>query len=405
MQITDLSFLVVEDHDFQRNMLVRMLTSLNAKCVYAAADGRAALDLLASVKTPVDIIISDLAMPVMDGMEFIRHVGERGYRVPVIIASALERSLLTAVEAMTEAYGIPLLGTIEKPVTQQALETMVSHYEPPAVKPARPQAAAPSFTLDEILHGLDNHEFEPYFQPKIDLATGQVKGAEALARWIHPQQGVVAPHAFIKTLEDNGMIDKLMWVILRKGAAFCGTCRAAGIEGTIAVNLSIKSLADVNLAERVTEIVRGFGIEPRAMVLEVTESAATTDVGRALENLSRLRMNGFGMSIDDYGTGYSSMQQLTRIPFTELKIDRSFVTNAAMHDAAKVILGSSLQLAKHLKIAAVAEGVETQQDWDLLRELGCDLAQGYFIARPMPGEAYCTWIRELGSNPMTVAKP
>lgn len=405
MQITDLSFMVVEDHDFQRSTLVRMLKGLNAKCVYAAADGRAALDLLARAKIPVDIIISDISMPVMDGMELIRHVGQRGHRVSIIISSGLERSLLTAVEAMTLAYGIPLLGTIEKPISRETLEAVVSRYAPPAPKPAQPQAPPPAFTLEEILHGLDNHEFEAYFQPKVALATGKVKGAEALARWLHPQQGVVAPAAFIPALEDNGMIDKLLWVMLQKGAEFCGTCRSAGIEGTVAVNLSIKSLADVNLAERVTEVVRGFGAEPRDMVIEVTESAATTDVGRVLENLSRLRMNGFGLSIDDYGTGYSSMQQLTRIPFTELKIDRSFVTNAALNEAAKIILDSSLQLAKHLKIAAVAEGVETQQDWDLLRELGCDIAQGYFIARPMPGAAYCAWIRELESNPMTVARP
>ncbi|HVT03669.1 MAG TPA: EAL domain-containing protein [Thermoanaerobaculia bacterium] len=132
----------------------------------------------------------------------------------------------------------------------------------------------------------------------------------------------------------------------------------------------------------------------RGMVLEVTESAAATDVGKALENLARLRMKGFGLSIDDYGTGYSSMQQLTRIAFTELKIDQSFVTKATRHESARVILESSLSMAKKLRITAVAEGVETQQDWDLLRRLDCDLAQGYFIARPMAAEIYLGWIED-----------
>jgi EAL domain-containing protein (putative c-di-GMP-specific phosphodiesterase class I) len=149
----------------------------------------------------------------------------------------------------------------------------------------------------------------------------------------------------------------------------------------------------VKIADRVTELVRSQNLEPRHMVLEVTESAATTDVGKALENLARLRMKGFGLSIDDYGTGYSSMQQLTRIAFTEIKIDQSFVTNAAKQESAKVILKSSLDMAKNLKITAVAEGIETQEDWNLLRQLGCDLGQGYLIARPMESVAYLDWVR------------
>src|SRR5205085_5033229 len=149
---------------------------------------------------------------------------------------------------------------------------------------------------------------------------------------------------------------------------------------------------------RVSEIVRGHNVEPSKICLEITETAASTDVGAALENLSRLRMKGFGLSIDDYGTGYSTMQQVTRIPFTELKIDRSFVTNSATNEAARVILSSSVEMARKLKIKAVAEGVETQQDWDILQELGCDLAQGYFIARPMERSAYVNWIKELDTN-------
>jgi EAL domain-containing protein (putative c-di-GMP-specific phosphodiesterase class I) len=181
--------------------------------------------------------------------------------------------------------------------------------------------------------------------------------------------------------------------MLRKAAAFCSTWRSAGLEATVSVNLSLKSLTDIQLADRVTELVGSQNLEPRHMVLELTESAATTDVGKALENLARLRMKGFGLSIDDYGTGYSSMRQLTRIAFTELKIDQSFVTNAAKQESAKVILESSLDMAKKLNIQAVAEGVETQADWNLLRQLGCGLAQGYFIAKPMEGEVFLNWVR------------
>jgi EAL domain-containing protein (putative c-di-GMP-specific phosphodiesterase class I) len=394
MQIAELCFLVAEDHDFQRRQLVRILDNLGAKDVYEASDGKVALEIIHDPARPVDIVICDLDMPGMDGMEFIRHLGESGIPASVILASALERNLIASVETMGKAYGIALLGIVEKPLTPGKLGPLIALHKPAQTKPDRPKAAGVSFTLEEIVAGLKGDEFEPFLQPKVELASGQVKGAEALARWRHPQKGVVAPYAFIKLLEDNGMIDELMWVMLRKAAAFSGTWRAAGLEATVSVNLSLKSLVDVELADRVTELVRSQNLEPSQMVLEVTESAATTDVARALENLARLRMKGFGLSIDDYGTGYSSMQQLSRIAFTELKIDQSFVANATKQESARVILASSLDMAKKLNITSVAEGVETQADWNLLRQLGCDIAQGYFIARPMEAGLFPDWVRD-----------
>ena len=161
----------------------------------------------------------------------------------------------------------------------------------------------------------------------------------------------------------------------------------------MSVNVSAKSLADVNFADRVIELVKGKRLDCRNIILEVTESAATTDIGHSLENLSRLRMKGFGLSIDDYGTGYSSLQQLARIAFTEIKLDQSFIKSAATQQAARTILESSIDMAKKLGIVTVAEGIETEKDWDLLRELGCDLAQGYLIAKPIESSEFLTWAR------------
>ena len=192
-------------------------------------------------------------------------------------------------------------------------------------------------------------------------------------------------------MEEGGIINELTWVMLKKSAACCSRWRSAGLDATVSVNLSISSFSEIKFADRVTELVGRQNLDPRHMVLEITESAVTTEVGKALENLARLRMKGFGLSIDDYGTGYSSMQQLTRIAFTELKIDQSFVMNAAKDNSARVILESSLDMARKLKIASVAEGVETEADYELLRELGCDIAQGYLIARPMKYASLLGW--------------
>ena len=392
-QIADLRFLIVEDHGFQRWATRQTLENLGAVFVLEAADGREALEKFRSANEPIDIIISDLDMPGMDGMELIRHLGAEGRQVSLILASALDRALIGSVETMTTAYGINLLGAIAKPITASALAAAIGRHALPRTDLDRTRAEGPVYTLDEITEGLRNHEFEPYFQPKVQISTGAIKGVEALARWRHPIKGVVPPRAFMPQLDTSDQIDVLTMTMLEMAAVCCRTWCQRGLDATVSVNLSLTSLADVNLADRITELVLAQGLDPHHMVLEVTESAVATHLGSALENLSRLRMKGFGLSIDDYGTGYSSMQQLSRIAFTELKIDQSFVRNAAKQRSSRVILESSLDMAKRLNIVAVAEGVETQLEWDLLRELGCDQGQGYFIAVPMETGEFFRWIK------------
>jgi EAL domain-containing protein (putative c-di-GMP-specific phosphodiesterase class I) len=390
--IAQLHLLVAEDHDFQRKTVVRMLGALGATRVSEAGDGKAALDIFTVAQPPVDIIISDLEMPGMDGMEFMRHLGEANRPVSVILSSALDAALISSVEAMTKAYGITLLGAISKPVTQDKLRGLLEKFSPP--KPRTPRPAAAAIPLDEIRRGLKAGEFEPFFQPKVSLSDGAVTGAEALARWRHPGKGLVAPYAFIPAMEDAGLIDDLTWVILEKSAACCREWAGRGLQLASSVNLSLKSLGEPGLAERITERVAAQKLDPKYIVLEITESAAMADVGKALENLTRLRMKHFLLSIDDYGTGYSSMQQLSRIPFSELKIDQSFVLSALEKESSKVILSSSLDMARKLGLKAVAEGVETRAHWNLLQSLGCDIAQGYFIAKPMEAGAFEGWAQQ-----------
>ncbi len=388
MPCAQLRFLIAEDHAFQRREWLRTLEGLGAQTVYQAEDGNGALGILRDPKCPVDIVISDLDMEGMDGMEFVRHVGESGAAVSIILASALDRKLLASIATMAEAYGIRLLGVVEKPMTPRKLLALIKLHKPNAKKRSTPNA--PIFSLEELAEGLRNDEFIPHYQPKVDLATGQVRSAEALARWMHPELGMLAPVCFIELMESGGLIDELTWAMLRKSASDCRTWRAAGIDATVSVNLSVESLGDASMADRVIDLVRR-DLDPRNMILEVTETSATGKGGKALENLARLRMKGFGLSIDDFGAGYSSMQQLSRIAFTELKVDRYFVINATKDPSARVILESSLKVAKKLNIQSVAEGVETRADFDLLCRLQCDMAQGYFIAAPMPYQDFLAW--------------
>ena len=392
MKISDLHFLVAEDHAFQRIALVTLLRSLGARHVLEAADGRAALDFFSDLANPVDIIVCDLEMPNMDGMEFIRHVGKSGAPVSIILTSAMERSVISSVETMTRAYGINLLGAIEKPATPDKLLALIERHGAVAKpKPAQPHVPV---STEELTAALRENQFVPYFQPKVEIASGNVIGAESLVRWQHPQRGLLAPAAFLPEIEAQGMVDALTWLMLEKSARACVGWHQHGWPYEISVNLSLSSLEDASLADRITQTVKDCGLAPRFVTLEITESAAMTDVATSLEGLARLRMKGFGLSIDDYGTGYSSMQQLSRIPFTELKIDKSFVTDCASHPQHRVILESSIDMARKLGLKTVAEGVETYGDWRLLKELGCSIAQGYFIAKPMPAAAFLDWVPE-----------
>jgi EAL domain-containing protein (putative c-di-GMP-specific phosphodiesterase class I) len=383
--------MVVEDDAFQRRMLVRLLHDMGVKKIDQAPEGQAALNIMLDHNEPVDIVISDLDMPNMDGMELIRHLGEQQSVGSVILTSGLEATLLNSVGTMARAYGIDLLGGIEKPVTQSKLSCLIKRF---LLDGAYKQVNDPTPMIPpaEIRRGMLAFEFHPYYQPKVDIASGKVVGAEALVRWLHPHHGVIAPAKFIPQMEEAGLVDDLTWTVLAGAATHCRTLRESGFDMTISVNLSLRSLTNTGIAERVVDILRSANLDPSHIVLEVTETAAISSVGRVLENLARLRMRGFGLSIDDYGTGYSSMQQLSRIPFTELKIDRAFVADASRQERLKVMVNASLEMTRKLGLKSVAEGVESRTDWDLLSHLKCDLAQGYFIAKPMPFDKLCEWV-------------
>ncbi len=383
--------LVAEDHDFQRRTVARMLRSLGARLVLEASDGEHAVTLMRNALPElVDLVVCDLDMPNMDGMEFIRHLGESNSKASLIISSAEDRALLSSVEQMAKAYGVATLGVIPKPMSLVGLKSLLEKRKNPIPmsQTQKIMRDTPAFSIEEILRGLTDCQLEPFYQPKVHIASGKIVGAEALARWRHPERGIITPYAFITQLEDAGYIDHLMFAILENAAAACCRWHKAGIPGQVSVNLSLASLSDTTLAGRIAKVVSDTGLALNDMTLEVTETVAMTNIAPALENLTRLRMRGFGLSIDDYGTGFSSMQQLTRIPFTELKIDQSFVRGCASNKQLHPIVEASVEMARRLNLKSVAEGAETQDDWDTLKAMGCDVVQGYFIAKPMDEKSF-----------------
>ncbi len=378
-----MSTMVVEDGNIERRIMGRMLHSLGASAVVEVVDGDEALSALRGGMS-IDLIICDLNMPGMDGMEFIRHLGAMNLAAWVIVVSGHDRRMLASVATMAKEYGVSVLSVIEKPLTIDVLDQILSERSD-----TNRHAIAPlTFTADEILYGLQSQQFEPFFQPKVDLQTKRLVGAEALARWRHPEHGLVPPVAFIPSLESAGLIDEITFPMIKMACVACQMWRKLGWELTVSINLSLTSTMAPLLAEMILDVVRSTGLDPRYVTLEITETSAMTDIGAALENLLRLRMAGFGLSVDDYGTGFSSLQQLSRIPFTELKIDQSFVSGFPTVSFSRTIVETSVEMARRLGIVCVAEGVETRQEWDELEKIGCNVAQGYFIGKPMDKDAF-----------------
>jgi EAL domain-containing protein (putative c-di-GMP-specific phosphodiesterase class I)/ActR/RegA family two-component response regulator len=393
MDIAHLHFLVAEADSALRLSLVDMLGHLGASQVTEVADGHSALNCFDDTFTPgVDVAIIDLALPGMDGLELIRNLAALNCRARVIVVGAQASNLLFSVETMAQAYGIDLLGTIAKPVSAARLENLLANYVPPVLPSQR--AKGPTFSFSEVGIGLQARQFEPFFQPKIELETGQVKGLEAFARWRHPEHGVLGPAAFIDALEQNNRIDFLDWSMIEKSVEACRAFHDQQIPISISINLAPETLAHPGFMQQIAACMGRHRVQPEYITFEMPESSVLTNDPNFLERLVRLRMAGYGLAIDDYGTGRSNLQLLARIPFSELKIDRSFVDGASKRRALGTVLSSCLGLARSLDRMSVAVGVETKQDWDFLQGLGCTYAQGYHIAKPMEAPAFPGWLED-----------
>ncbi|XLZ71231.1 EAL domain-containing response regulator [Massilia sp. SR12] len=394
MEIASMHFLVAEGEPVQRELLVGMLRHLGAQHITTASDGLSALRLLEIGLTPaVNIALMDLSLPGMDGLEVIRRLAQVDCRVGIIVIGAQSADVLFSVETMAEAYGVDMLGSSAKPLSSARLQELVGLYNEPSAEP-EPEPEIPEFTFAEVGRGLQAREFDPFFQPKIELETGAVKGLEMFARWRHPQHGVLGPAAFVPVLESVRRIDFLDWSMIEKSVAACRNLHDKGIPISFSVNVDPSTLAHPQFIAQITACLERHRILPDYITFEITESSVLTTNPHFLERLLRLRMLGFGLAIDDYGTGRSNLQLLAAIPFSELKIDRSFVDGASRKRAISTVLKSYLGLARSLSRQACAVGVETKQDWDFLQDLGCTYAQGYYIASPMPVEDIPGWLHD-----------
>ena len=248
--------------------------------------------------------------------------------------------------------------------------------------------------MNELRHAIERGELELYYQPKISLKTDTLFGAEALVRWHHPKHGFISPDEFIPMAERTRLINSLTLWVLKEAFQQCANWRKQGRELTISVNLSAKDLHDPELPDLIAGVSISTGIKPEWVILEITESSVMTDPELSLQILDRLKIMGYQLSIDDFGTGYSSLAYLKKMSLNELKIDRSFVQDILVSESDAVIVNATINLAHNLGFHVTAEGVETKEILDKLKTYGCDIAQGYYMSKPLSVSGFDSWMEK-----------
>lgn len=383
--------LVLDDEPFMLKLLERILVDLGYAPVSTCDNGQTALELIAGSVEPPNLILLDINMPQMDGLAFVRHLVELHFSGSVILVSGEDERMQQAAEKLARAHKISVLGHLHKPVTPADLGDLIGKWKIQPRHERRTQKQV--YGADELRAAISGGELVNYYQPKVVTSTGRVMGVETLVRWRHPRDGLVYPDQFIDVAEAHGLIDDLTRQVLAGAFAQARLWQESGLMLQISVNLSMDNLAMLDFVDTVVGLAAQSGVAPQMMMLEVTETRLMKDLRIPLEILTRLRLKRFRLSIDDFGIGNSSLAQLRDIPFDELKIDQSFVHGACSNEKLWAMFDSCLNLARQLGLEVVAEGVEDQADWDFVRDRGCDIAQGYFIAKPMPGAELPEWIR------------
>lgn len=332
-------------------------------------------------------------MSVMDGIELLRHLTERAFDGNLILMSGASPDVLATAADLARLHGLRLLAALRKPVSLADLTGALTTTERPLAASDRtaPDGVFTILSPDQVRAGMASGCVDIYVQPKVTVADRRIVGVEALLRWREPSGTILPPAAVLPGAEAGGLLNQLTMSVFALAVDWLALWRRQHHDIRISVNLSNANLTTLALPDAMSAVAHGAGVDASHITLEITQDGLLEDLSAGMEVVGRLRLKGFGIAIDDYGMGYSSLAQLKNLPVTELKVDRSFVEGANADDALTEILGSSAMLGRSLGLAVVAQGVETTEVLELLTALGCDEAQGYLVARPMPPGEFLAW--------------
>lgn len=329
------------------------------------------------------ILVLDLNMPDMDGIEVIRRLSTMPSPPALILMSGHDSGVLHAAEKLGRARSLDILAYIGKPINLEKFKNLLSVTTSDKSTPPLIVSTDTEPSFEELQWAISHEQLLLHYQPQINFTTGNIVGVEALVRWQHPERGLIYPDRFIPLAEKKGLIGSITHWVIGQAVKQKQLWHEQGLDLLVSVNISAVDITSLTLPEQLADLLDNNQLDPTMLMLEVTESALMGELVTSLDTLTRLRLKGVGLSIDDFGTGYSSLSQLHRVPFTELKIDRSFVANVSTDEEAKAIVKTCIILGHELNMQVVAEGVETKEQAEILNSLGCDIGQGYFYSKPV----------------------
>lgn len=387
--ITAKRLLVVDDDPRVIRLLLRVAKKLGFEG--SAISNPADFDRAYEEAVP-DVLLLDLSMPGVDGVELLRRLGERGSTSAIFVISGVDSRVLDTTILLGAELGLNMTGAFTKPIDIELLRSRLTDLRP--VSAARNGPRCNSIDEASLRHAIESDELEAFYQPQVNLKSGKACGVEVLVRWRHPELGRVSPDRFIPLAEQTGLIAPLTYRVVEIALADVSRWEGVSDELNLAVNFSPTLLDDLELPDRLAAMLKKRRFRTSRLVLEVTETAAMEDSAKSMDILTRLRIKGFGLSIDDFGTGSSSLTQLYRLPYEEIKVDRSFVGKVTTDREAAAIVRSTIDLGHSMSLRVVAEGIEDQETLDWLVDLGCDIGQGYYLSKPISAEAFTEWLQE-----------
>lgn len=395
------SIQIVDDDSFMLILLKEMLLKLGVMRVETSTSTQWVLEQIATDRYVPDVMLLDLNMPDMDGLAYIRALASVNYQGYLAFISGADVSILRASVKLAKFHGFNVLGYLHKPVEPLELSALLYDWRSSQFGdgPQAPLLKSKKYSSEDLSEALRNGDIINYYQPKVELTSGQIRGVEALARWKHPVDGIIGPDTFIPLAEQHGLIDELTrQVVLNASTDICRWRLSKLPCSPVAINISMESLGTAEFMSELCSQIDEATVTPKELSFEITESRLLEDTRNPLEILARLRLHHFDVSLDDFGTGYATFSHLADFPFTELKVDRRFVHNGSKDRRIKKFYRACINIAGEFGLNVVAEGVENREDWDFVRAFGGNYAQGFFIARPMPVESLNDWVVEWNAR-------
>ncbi len=381
--------LIVDDDAIVCAALRAYLEALPVGAVHEAPDGATAAEIVRGHSGSFDLIVTDLSMPDEDGIQFLRRLHDHGFRGDVVIASGRDGAIIETARSLAQGHNLRLRGCISKPLTKPKLDAVFLAETTPAA-PAGPAQTLDAGTLSRLYK---TGGIVPYFQPQIAVRTGKIVGAEALVRGEDEELGHLGAYELVSAGRAHNMMGELTDIMARKTFEQLSSWQRQGLQVDVALNIDPQQLCELDLPDRLSSLARELDVRPASIIVEVTEESLNDSVLQVMDVLARLRMKGFRTSSDDFGTGRSNIDMLQSLPFTEMKLDRSYVSRALTHSFADVAIQTAVKLAKVSGLELVAEGIETQEQIRYLVDLKVDVLQGYLFAKPMPAALFEAWYR------------